>query len=307
MSTSFGFCGILGAWSSKRQRKPSGWAARRLPGAPWDEARRAFEAALVEEQTPEALEGLGAAGWWLDDARLTFEAREHTYRLYSERGDRCAAARVATAIGWDYEAFRGELGVAQGWLARARRQLEGLELTSEHGWLALREGKIALHADTGEARRLAVEGAAVGRKLGSLDIEMTGLALEGLSLVSEGEVEHGMRLLDEATAAAMSGELTDLQAIGITCCRFDRRLRPGRRLRARHPVVRPDGRVRAPLADPLAAGRLPHGVRVRAARPHRPGVGAGPRGALGAQADRAPDRESAAARGGRVRGGADCR
>jgi DNA-binding NarL/FixJ family response regulator len=186
----------------------------------WEEARAAFEAALVEEESPEALEGLGAAGWWLDDARLTFEAREHAYRLYAERGDRCGAARVATAIAWDYEAFRGELAVAQGWLARARRQLEGNDLAPEHGWLALREGEIALRADTGEARRLAVEAAGIGRELGSLDIEMTGLALEGLALVSEGEIERGMRLLDEATAAAVSGELTDLNAIGLTCCRL---------------------------------------------------------------------------------------
>lgn len=49
---------------------------------------------------------------------------------------------------------------------------------------------------------------------------MTGLALEGLALVGEGDVEQGMRLLDEATAAAVSGEMSDLNAIGITCCRL---------------------------------------------------------------------------------------
>ena len=191
-----------------------------LARAAWAEARRAFESSLEREESAEALEGLGAAAWWLDDAAVVFDARERAYRLYAERGERCSAARVATAIAWDYEAFRGELAIAQGWLGRARRQLEGLEPTAEHGWLALREGEIALHADTGEARRLAVEGTAIGRRLGSVDIEMTGLALEGLALVSEGEVEQGMRLLDEATAAAVSGELTDLNAIGITCCRL---------------------------------------------------------------------------------------
>jgi DNA-binding NarL/FixJ family response regulator len=163
---------------------------------------------------------LGLAAWWLDDARLTFEARERAYRLYAERGDRRSAARLATAIAWDYEAFRGELAVANGWLQRARRQLEGLGPSVEHGWLALREGEIALRSDTGEARRLAAEGTAVGTALGSFDLQMTGLALEGLALVSEGDIEQGMRLLDEATAAAVSGEMSDLNAIGITCCRL---------------------------------------------------------------------------------------
>ena len=53
----------------------------------WAEARRAFEAALVDEETPEALEGLGLAAWWLDDATVTFPVRESAYRLYVERGE----------------------------------------------------------------------------------------------------------------------------------------------------------------------------------------------------------------------------
>jgi DNA-binding NarL/FixJ family response regulator len=47
---------------------------------------------------------------------------------------------------------------------------------------------------------------------------MHGLALEGLALVSVGEVEQGMSRLDEATAAATGGEMQDPAAIGVTCC-----------------------------------------------------------------------------------------
>jgi ATP/maltotriose-dependent transcriptional regulator MalT len=186
----------------------------------WQAAREAFARAVAEAETPEALEGLGQAAWWLDDAEVTFKAREQAYRLYADRGDRCGAARVATAIAWDYETFRGELAVANGWLRRARRQLGGLDPTLELGWLALREGEMALGSDTAEAIRLAREGVAVARALGSVDLEMTGLALEGLALVAEGEIDSGMRLLDEATAAAVGGELTDLNAVGWTCCRL---------------------------------------------------------------------------------------
>jgi DNA-binding CsgD family transcriptional regulator/tetratricopeptide (TPR) repeat protein len=47
---------------------------------------------------------------------------------------------------------------------------------------------------------------------------MFGLALEGLALVSEGKVDDGMRKLDEATAAAIGGEMHNSTAIGSTCC-----------------------------------------------------------------------------------------
>lgn len=54
----------------------------------WEEAHGAFEAALRQTRSPEALEGLGSSCWWLDDGVGVFEAREEAYRLYRERGDR---------------------------------------------------------------------------------------------------------------------------------------------------------------------------------------------------------------------------
>ena len=50
----------------------------------WDEARLCFETALQDEETPEALEGLGMAAWWLDDAATIFNARERAYQLYRQ-------------------------------------------------------------------------------------------------------------------------------------------------------------------------------------------------------------------------------
>jgi uncharacterized protein HemY len=64
----------------------------------WEEAQGAFVAALQQTRNPEALEGLGSACWWLDDAAGVFEAREEGYRVYRERGDRAAAARMALLV-----------------------------------------------------------------------------------------------------------------------------------------------------------------------------------------------------------------
>jgi LuxR family maltose regulon positive regulatory protein len=182
--------------------------------------RTAFEAALAHKETPEALEGLGTAAWWLDDAPTTFDARERAYRLYAERGDRQGAARLAIVIAEDCLDFRGEPAVANGWRERARRLLETLSEVPERGWLALWEGHFALLAgnDPAAARLRAAEAAKIARSLKLLDLEMLSRALDGLALVSEGQVADGMSRLDEATAAALAGEMRDLVAIGVSCC-----------------------------------------------------------------------------------------
>src|SRR5690349_9750364 len=92
----------------------------------WVAARAAFAEALRIDETPEALEGMGTAAWWLDLADVVFDSRERAYRKYIERNERPAAARIAVWLAWDYWAFRGENAVASGWLQRARRLLEGL-------------------------------------------------------------------------------------------------------------------------------------------------------------------------------------
>lgn len=102
-----------------------------LAGGAWNEARHTFKAALAEREGAEALEGLGLAAWWLDDGDTVFESRGRAYKLYLDADDKRSAARVAVWLGWDCGAFRGETAVANGWLQRARRLLEGLPESSE--------------------------------------------------------------------------------------------------------------------------------------------------------------------------------
>lgn len=186
----------------------------------WEAARTAFEESLARHETPEALEGLGLAGWWLDDATVTFDARERAYRLYAEREDRQSAARLAIAIAEDCIDFRGQPAVANGWRERARRHLSNVGDVAERAWLAVWEGQYALFAnnDPAGARRLAGDALRIARSLGLLDLEMVARALDGVALVSEGRVAEGMPRLDEATAAALAGEMRDFIAIGVACC-----------------------------------------------------------------------------------------
>lgn len=185
----------------------------------WDEARICFEQALEHSDSAEAWDGLSWAQWWLEDGAAAIEAREHAYRRYKGAGDDRGAARMAMWLFNDHFMFRGEAAVAQGWLRRAARILDGLEPVPEHGWLAAFEAEMALEeGDTAAAVGLGSRARLLGRDLRVTDLEMLGLATEGLALVTAGDVADGMRRLDEATAAALAGEYEDLAGVGWTCC-----------------------------------------------------------------------------------------
>ncbi len=186
----------------------------------WSEAHDAFTTALAAGETPEALEGLALAAWWLDLAEIVFASRERAYRLYVDRDDRRGAARVAVWLAWDCWAFRGESAVANGWLQRARRLLEGQPDCRELAWLELREGALALFEDGApdRAHSHATRGIRVAQAVGSTDLEMLGRSVQGMALVASGAVAEGMRALDEVNTAVVAGEMSDLVAIGLSCC-----------------------------------------------------------------------------------------
>lgn len=186
----------------------------------WDEARARFAAALSEAQTPQALEGLGTAAWGLNDAATVFAARERAYRLYRQRDDCRGAARLATHLAIDHFFYRGEHAIAGAWLRRARRLLTGLEPCAELGWLLIAESQVAGWAehDFAAVQTLCAQAASIGKALGSLDLEMLALAFAGLALVNQGSTAEGMRRLDEATLAAVAGEMSDIDAACTACC-----------------------------------------------------------------------------------------
>jgi hypothetical protein len=64
-------------------------------------------AAVGVRETPEALEGLSWALWWLDDAEALFDARERAFRSYRDIGAAASAARMATWLAADHLDFRG--------------------------------------------------------------------------------------------------------------------------------------------------------------------------------------------------------
>lgn len=191
-----------------------------LNAGDWHAARDHYQAAVDVCLSAKALEGLAQAAWWLDDAPVVFECHERAYRLYRQQDDQLSAARVATWLGMDHYLFRAELAIADGWLRRAQRLLAGSAPSFEQCWLALMEAHIRLfeYDDVATARRVGAETFATAEALGLIDLQVLALALEGLALVSQGEITEGMRRLDESTAAALSGDVSDPDAIVTACC-----------------------------------------------------------------------------------------
>ena len=186
----------------------------------WQTARDVYEQLTRESNAPEAWGGLAEAAWLQQDSKLMIDARLTAYRLYRERGDDVAAARMAIALGNDFLDFRGDAAVANGWFKYARRLLKPLPPSVEHAWLSVWEARLAVigRQDTAEGARLAEEALRLARENNCFDVEVLATAMRGLALVMSAQPDEGLALLDEAAAAALGGDISDPYAAGLTCC-----------------------------------------------------------------------------------------
>ena len=185
----------------------------------WQEAHDRLEQAVSLGAGADALEELSWAAWWLEDVPGCLDARDRAYRSYREQDDLRSAARMALWLGDDHASFRGAHAVADGWFARARRLLGEVAPCPEHGWLAVFDAHRALRAsDLAIASQLAREAQEHGRQHGAIALEMFAVATEGVVRVEQGEIVEGLRCLDEAATAALSGEYEQLAPAAWACC-----------------------------------------------------------------------------------------
>ena len=182
----------------------------------WSEARGAFEEAVRTEESPEALDGLGRSLWWLHEGREAIVWRERAYSGFRRHGDLGRAARIALWLSREYSLVFGNNAAARGWLARAERLLRDVAPGVEQGWLDLArsEGSRA----SSEAAMYAEAALNAALAAGDPDLELRALAQLGFARVSGGEVDEGLAQLDEAMAAATSGEPASLETFADICC-----------------------------------------------------------------------------------------
>jgi class 3 adenylate cyclase len=187
-----------------------------LESGDWSAAKKAFEEALGDNESPEALDGLGQALWWMNDLVRAIELRERAYGNFAERGDVRAAISVAVWLAREYFTVHGNLAASGGWVARAESLCAEAGDCSECGWLELLKGFMA--HDPAVMRAQADTATSIARRFGDRDLETAAMSLGGLGAVYAGEIPVGMAFLDEAMAAATGGEIRSFTAISDVYC-----------------------------------------------------------------------------------------
>jgi class 3 adenylate cyclase len=182
----------------------------------WREAYELLAPAL-DSLSAEDLERLAEAAFWTGKLDEAIELRERAYRAYIDAGDTEHAALLALFISQDYFG-KGAASISSGWFCKAERLLEGHDETVTHGYLAVAKAMNGLiSGELEESLELAARGHQIGRRYGDRNLEAMALVIKGRLLVVTGDVMNGLSLLDEATAAAVSGELRPFTTGFVYC------------------------------------------------------------------------------------------
>jgi DNA-binding NarL/FixJ family response regulator len=190
--------------------------AAALEAGRWEEARADFAAALADEETPQALDGMGVALWWLGETRASVEHTERAYAEFRRTGDLVAAGVAAMSLCVTWMANFDNHAAAGGWLARAERVLGDLDPNPLQGWLWLLRGY--LEPDAAQASELQQRALELARATGDPDLELCALGDLGLTLVTQGRTSEGLGLIDEAMAGTLGGEHRQLLTVVTACC-----------------------------------------------------------------------------------------
>jgi class 3 adenylate cyclase len=176
------------------------------------------EADSAAPLSPEDLEGLAAAAWWTGRLGSCISARERAFAGYMTTENRRRAAIVAMALAKDYYAKRSST-IGTAWTSRAERLLADEPECVEHGYLERLLSVIAFEGrgDFDEALEHGRRALELGTQFGDRELQALALHDQGRALVAKGEVAEGMAMIDEATVAAVSGELSPYHTGVIYC------------------------------------------------------------------------------------------
>jgi DNA-binding CsgD family transcriptional regulator/tetratricopeptide (TPR) repeat protein len=182
----------------------------------WELARGEFEAAAQRDPSPEVIDGLGRTLWWLKDVTSAIEIRTTAYGAYRRAKEMEQAARIAVWLARELRTLFRNNAAADGWLARAETIASGLSASSIEGWIDLARAEASIQPS--EAIRLCRSALEAARDRGDADLEIVSLARLAPVEVATGDVEEGVKHIDEAMAAATGREARDPQSVAEAYC-----------------------------------------------------------------------------------------
>lgn len=198
---------------------PQDWIERgneALRRADWQGAKECFAAALQQEKTAPAHDGLGQALWWLNEIESAHQQRAAAYLAYKQTGQWGKAALLAVWLGREQLFLSANESAMKGWFARADRLLKQVAPGVEQSWCTLFQA--SLLADPETLARVADETVTQAHTYADPALEALALAFYGMAEVSCGRVARGLQALDEAMVAAVGGELNNFMAVSELFC-----------------------------------------------------------------------------------------
>ena len=186
--------------------------------ADWPLAYETFAAADSEGGlSGDDLEGYAQAAWWTGRIDDFFDLAQRSYAAHVAEGNRLRAGFVALRLAY-YYGLQLKPAVASGWQNRAERLLAAEPEAAEHGYLALAHSAAArMEGHFDEALEHTSRAHAIGQRFDDRDLVMRAVQQEGTIRIAQGDLQGGFRLVDEACAAAVSGELGPLTTAAVYC------------------------------------------------------------------------------------------
>jgi DNA-binding NarL/FixJ family response regulator len=187
----------------------------------WVEARRRFLEVPADELAPDDWESLAEAAWWAGEIDQTLSAYERASEGFVRSGDTARAAMAALFLG-AHASESGQRSRGAGWVARARRMLDGCPDCPARAYPSYFSAFDAMaRGDLDEAEEHGLLMLQTGRRFGDPNLVALGVLVQGRVLVKQRQVHQGMALLDEAMVAALSDDLHPKWAGTLLCHLMD--------------------------------------------------------------------------------------
>jgi DNA-binding CsgD family transcriptional regulator/predicted negative regulator of RcsB-dependent stress response len=212
--------GLAPAWHDPRMTGSTAELAVQgetlLAAGQWEDAERLLRAAVELDESPRLLDTLGRVLYCMGAYDEALDWRERAFSGYRADGDDASAAATACWLSYLQYTVYGNDAAANGWVNRARTLLGNDTSIAEHALVSL---FLAFFSPDAETKiRILDEVLGAAREAGDASLEALARCDMGVVLVEHGQIAEGMSLLDEAAAAAASGEVTHIETAGVIFC-----------------------------------------------------------------------------------------
>jgi class 3 adenylate cyclase len=165
------------------------------------------------------LEALALSSFFAAHADLELATKERAFKAYEAEGNPTRAAYLALDVARMY-GFSGKPSIASAWKGRAERIIGADGDTYAHGYLALvGSGAAAAAGDVDAALALAERAVDIGSRAADADLKAYALSNLGQLKIASGATIDGFALMEEASIAAVNGELSPMTT-GVTTCQM---------------------------------------------------------------------------------------